>query len=59
MFDGDEQPHDLITMGGEAATMSMSHRNIVDLDQKYSQEERVELHELHPRPHSDLMPRAI
>lgn len=59
LFDGDEQPNDLTAMGGEAATISMSCRNIVDLDQKYSQEERVELHELHSRQYSDLTSRAI
>ncbi|KAF9468077.1 general substrate transporter [Collybia nuda] len=59
MFDGDEQPHDLIAMGGDAATMSMSRRNVVELDHKYSQKEELELQELHSRPDSDLMPRAL
>lgn len=40
-------------MGGEAATMSMETRNIVDLDRKVLQKEGMESHELRSRSQSD------
>lgn len=62
-------------MGGEAATMTMEGRNIVDLDRGHALEHRIkvlarpkektEFHEMHPRPlseasiSSEWLPRAL
>ncbi|KAF9457782.1 general substrate transporter [Collybia nuda] len=53
LFDGEQQPDDLMIMGGEAAAMTASS-TFVDLDQKYSStgEESYELR-LKPRQHRD------
>jgi len=57
IFDGDDQQRDLITMGGEAATMTMS-RGVVGVHQRDSEhsherspsKEYPEYHELQNRP---------
>lgn len=47
LFDGDQQPRDLIAMGGDAATQTMRIRSIGSLGlKKRSQKENLELHEL-------------
>jgi hypothetical protein len=74
LFDGDEQPRDLIAMGGDAATQTMTNRHlrVIDRERRYSQKGTVELYELKSRPQynsqsgdfvltevvSDLKPRA-
>lgn len=56
MFDGDEQPRDLIAMGGEAATQTMTNRHLkhIDLRQKPLERLIMESHELRQKPHSRL-----
>lgn len=66
LFDGDEQPQDLVAMGGEAATMTMemSRGAIHHTHHEQAQKEQVEFLELRPRrpasdSDSDLLPRAF
>ena len=51
LFDGDEQPQDLVAMGGDAATQTITNRHLrlFELERKPSQKE---FHESRPRPQS-------
>ncbi|KAJ8506878.1 hypothetical protein ONZ45_g8969 [Pleurotus djamor] len=51
LFDGDQQQQDLVQMGGEAATMTMSRGNMLNQHTKH-EEARIEHHELRPRSSS-------
>jgi hypothetical protein len=55
LFDGDEQPQDLVAMGGDAATQTMTNRHVrlFDLERKPSQKKIVEFHELRLRRQSE------
>jgi len=56
LFDGDQQQQDLLAMGGEAATMTMESRHIVDLDRSPSRKQEKSHHseyvEMRSRPSS-------
>ncbi|TFK40369.1 general substrate transporter [Crucibulum laeve] len=59
LFDGDEQPQDLVAMGGEAATMTMTmSRGVMVQQEIHSSKSEMEYHELRMRhnstPDSDI-----
>ncbi|KAG5734947.1 Lactose permease [Termitomyces sp. T112] len=69
LFDGEQPSHDLLAMGGVAATMTMQSRSVMDVERRPLRvqiEKQIEFHEMQQRPYSDreptdfaIMPRAL
>ncbi|KAH0585146.1 Lactose permease [Termitomyces sp. J132] len=69
LFDGEQPSHDLLAMGGDAATMTMQSRSVMDVERRPLRvqiEKQIEFHEMQQRPYSDreptdfaIMPRAL
>ncbi|KAG6842308.1 hypothetical protein C0991_010596 [Blastosporella zonata] len=62
LFDGEQPAHDLVAMGGEAATITMESRGVVVdvevIERRTSQshihiEKKIEFHEMRLRPYAD------
>ncbi|KAG5637163.1 hypothetical protein H0H81_005566 [Sphagnurus paluster] len=60
LFDGEQPSQDLVVMGGEAATMTMESRSVVDLDRssisQTRQKEKTESYEMRVRPRLSDIP---
>ncbi|KAG6873928.1 hypothetical protein C0995_008967 [Termitomyces sp. Mi166 len=61
LFDGEQPSQDLLAMGGDAATMTMESRGVIEVEHRSSRvyvriEKKIEFHEMQQRPYSDRHP---